>query len=142
MATTYASYATKAFNSTPSSKAGAEGFGGQLRVLSDVVTYASQASGDIIVVGGGKLPVGAKVLYGALTTSTSTSTATLSVGISGTATKYKTAAAVTTTDVPQLFGVVSGKSAVLTAEEQIILTVGTAALPASGTLLVEIFYTI
>lgn len=135
MAQFFAANATKVFNTNPPVKVSPSGRGGEVRVLTDTVTYAAQASGDTIVVGGGKLPLGAVVLGGFLTTSVTTGSATLAVGISGTAAKYKAAAAVTTTDVPQWFGIASGALGDgITAEEQILLTIGGASLPGSGTL--------
>lgn len=141
MATTYAANATNAFNTNPPVKGGPETGGARVRELRDVITFASQASGDTIVVGGKKLPIGATVLYGFINTDTSTATATLAVGISGSTAKYKAAGAVTTTNAPQLFGVVAGAIATTT-EEQIIVTVGTAALPSSGTAQIHLFYTV
>lgn len=111
---------------------------GTVRVSVDSITYAAQASGSTLTLG--KLPKGAVVLGGALITSVTTDTATLAVGVSGTAAKYKAAAAVTTADVPQLFGKAAALGAALTAEETIIVTTGAAALPASGTLTCVIFF--
>lgn len=111
---------------------------GSIRVFAETVTYAAQAVSDTIEVG--RLPKGAILLYGVLTTSVSTATATLAVGVSGTAGKYKAAAALTATDTPTPFGVATALSKALTAQETIIVTVGTAALPASGTLQVTLVY--
>jgi hypothetical protein len=62
-------------------------------------------------------------------------TATLAIGIAGTAGKYRAAAVFTTPDAPTLFGV-AANLAPLTAKERLIGTVGVAALPASGILIV------
>ena len=98
--------------------------------------------GSTLVFGGGYLPVGARVLYGTLTTSASTGSATVSIGITGTTAKYKALAAYTTADVPLVFGVTAGLNVALTAQEQIIATTGGAALPASGTLTLSLFYVV
>lgn len=113
----------------------------RLRRLRGSFTYNTQTTSDTLVIG--NLPPGATFAFGAITTSASTSTATLAVGITGTTGKYKAAGAVTTTDVPQLFGLASAAAASpLTAEEQVFVTIGTASLPASGTLVVDIFYSL
>lgn len=142
MATFYASKATNVFNTNPPVKASPSAHGGIVRCMTDTITYASQASGSTIVFGGGYLPVGARVLYGTLTTSVSTGSATVSIGISGATAKYKALAAYTTADVPLVFGVAGGLDTALTAAEQIIATTGGASLPASGTLTVSIFYVV
>lgn len=142
MATFYAANATNVFNTTPLVKAHPGAHGGVVRCLTDTLTYASQASGSTLVFGGGYLPVGARVLYGTLTTSASTGSATVSVGIAGSTAKYKALAAYTTADVPLVFGVAAGLDTALTAAEQIIVTTGGASLPASGTLTVSLFYVV
>ena len=60
--------------------------------------------------------------------------------IAGTAAKYR-AAAVFTAAAPTLFGVSTAvDDAPLTAQEVVILTNTTAALPASGTLIVDLYF--
>lgn len=141
MATFYATKATDVFNTSPVVKASPAAHGGRVRALSDTLTYNSQASGSTLVFGGGYIPKGARVLYGVLTTSASTGSATVSVGISGSTAKYKALAAYTTADTPLVFGVTAGLTET-TADEQIIVTTGGAALPASGTLTVTMFYVV
>lgn len=135
MATTYAvpynGYSSQPYD-LPSPS---EGYGGKLVVYLAKITYASQAASDIIKLF--KLPKGKLPLFGFLNTSASTSTATLAIGITGTTGKYRAAAARTTANAPEFFGVVSGLGTTpLAADEEVIATVGTAALPSSGTLLV------
>lgn len=135
MANTLAAQMTKLAAGTPP----APGFvDGSVRCFAETITFASQASGDTIEIA--RLPKGAVLFYGLLTTNTSTGTATLSFGISGSAAKYKAAAAHTTTDTPALFGITAALNTALTEEETVIATVGTAALPASGTMHVTFFY--
>lgn len=141
MATFYGIKATDVFNTNPPVKASPQSHGGRIRVLNDSITYASQASGSTLVMGGGYIPTGARILFGTLTTSVSTGSATVSVGISGSTAKYKALAAYTTADVPLVFGVTAGLTET-TADEQIIITTGGAALPASGTLVLSIYYVV
>lgn len=114
-------------------------YGARLRRLRGLFTYNTQTTSDTLVIG--SLPTGATVAFGAITTSVSTSTATLAIGITGSTGKYKAAGAVTTADVPQLFGLSAANGgSPLSAEEQVFITIGTASLPGSGTLVVDLFY--
>lgn len=117
----------------------APGFvGGTVRVFNEQITLAAQADTDTIEVG--KLPKGAIPLYGVIVSSVSLATSTVAIGITGTAGKYR-AALVLTALTPEVFGVSGGVGDALAAEETVIVTVGTAALPASGTVRVMLFYT-
>lgn len=147
MATTFGTQAAKVLGSTKSTPA--PGFvHGSVRNFSEQVTYASQASGDIIVVG--FIPKGAIFLYATIETDTTTSTATIAlssvtVNSAGTASvvsagKYAAAAAYTTVDVPSILGKTAASGAALSADELIGAVVGTASLPASGNLKINIFY--
>jgi len=114
----------------------------RLKRLRATFTYASQVFGtDTLVVG--NLPAGATFAFGVLTSDTSSGSATLAIGTAASTAKYKAAAAFTTTDLPTLFGktaVVGAADPALTAEEQVIVTIGTANLPASGVLVVDFYY--
>jgi hypothetical protein len=142
MAQTFAANATNAFNSTPIVKSPPAASAGRVRVLSDTITFASQADTDTIVVGGGYLPKNAQFLYGVITASATLGSATISIGTAASAAKYRAAAVFTSVNTPTLFGTAAGSLSALTAAEQILVTVGTAALPASGTLDIQLFYAI
>lgn len=114
--------------------------GGRLRVFNEKITMASQASGDIIRCG--KLPKGARLLFGILVTSATLGTATIKLGSTASDAKYRAAATFTTADTPTFFGLAANVGEELAAEETLILTIGTAALPSSGTLRVIWVYTI
>lgn len=125
-------------NATPITKSNGAVHGGRLRRFRATIALASQASGDTIVLA--DLPAGYAVAYGVLISSASLGTATLAVGISGTAGKYRAAATFTATDTPTMFGIATAlDDAPLTATERVIATVGTAALPSSGTLVVDLY---
>ncbi len=111
---------------------------GTVRCFNETVTYASQGIADTIEVG--RLPKGAVVRGIQLCADTSSGTATISVGTSASPAKYRAAAVFTATDTPTLFGKAAALNVALAAEETVILTVGTAALPASGTLQVNLIY--
>jgi hypothetical protein len=139
MATTYATEIAGQ-SATPVTKASGATMGGRLRRFRASITLASQASGDDIVLA--KVPVGANFAYGVINSDTSLGTATAAIGIAGNTTKYRAAAAFTATNTPTLFGntAVVDYDNELTAEETVLLTIGTAALPASGNLVVDLYY--
>lgn len=125
--------------------------GGRMRRFRAVLTLASQAAGTVDL--GLRIPPGHVFAYGVLNTDTSLSTSTIAIGISGATTKYKAAATFTATNTPTLFGANAavaetdhtssevGSSPLGTGtNEDIILTVATAALPASGTLVVDMYF--
>lgn len=103
-------------------------------------TLNTQTTSDTLVIG--NLPPGATFLYGILNTDTSLgATATLAIGNSTTTDKYRAAATFTSTNTPTLFGKTAAAAAdPLSAAEQVIGTIAAANLPASGTLVVDLFY--
>jgi hypothetical protein len=116
-------------------------YGGRLKRLRATITFASQTTSDTIVLG--NLPAGAVFAFGTINVSATTGSATLAIGVSGTAAKYAAASAYTTADTPTLFGknaVVAASDSGLAAEEQVIATIAGASLPASGTAVVDLFY--
>lgn len=113
---------------------------GKVRRLRASYALAAQAIGDTLEIG--DLPEGASVVAGAITSSVSLATSTLEVGVAGTTGKYRTAATHATADQPVLFGNAAAKDdPALAAGETLIATVGVAALPAAGILVIDILYT-
>lgn len=119
--------------------------GGVLKRLRGTFTLSSTAAttADTLVVG--NLPAGATFAFGVLTASASMSGAsqTLAIGTTGATGKYRAAATFTAVDTPTMFGVNTAVGAAdpgLTAEEQVFVTIGTASLPTSGTLVVDLYY--
>jgi hypothetical protein len=138
MAQTY-STELDARDDSPAGKALPGLHGGRPRVYRASITMAAQAAGDTIVLA--EVPPGLVFSHGIITSSASTATATISIGTSSSAAKYRAAAAVTATDAPALFGIAAAMNDdLLTAEETVIATVGTAALPASGSLVISLVY--
>jgi hypothetical protein len=88
-----------------------------------------------------KVPAGYAFAYGVINASaTLGASATLAIGNATTAGKYR-AAAVFTAAAPTLFGDVAAQDdSAYTAQETIIATVGVAALPSSGTMCVDLFF--
>ncbi len=112
-------------------------FGATLRCIRATITLSAQASGDEIVLA--HLPQGAQFKYGIMTTSVSLGTATVEIGTEDDPDKYRTSGVFTSVNAPTLFGL--SADTVPVGGEDVILKAGTAALPASGTLVVDLFYT-
>jgi hypothetical protein len=120
-------------------KPNASVYGARVRRLRATFTYASQAITDTLVVG--TLPTGATFAYGVLTASASSGSTTLAIGTSDSTAKYRAAAAFTSTDAPTFFGKAAEVAASpLSAEEEVIITLAAAAAPSSGTLVVDLYY--
>ena len=121
-------------------------FGGRLRVQHETLAYAAQASGSTITVA--QLPVGAQILGFETNTDASTSTTTWSVGTAASSALYTALAAQTTANsvviLPlKVAGITTaGVSVPLAAATTIILTTAVGALPASGQLIFDTYYTV
>lgn len=112
---------------------------GKIKTYNATIDLASQAASDTIVIA--KAKQGEKFIGGILTTDTSLGSAKIQIGNATTAAKYKADAVFTSTDTPTMFGK-AGAMAALSADEEIIITVGTAALPSSGTLKVAMLFSV
>jgi hypothetical protein len=116
--------------------------GGHVRVYREKIALAGQTTSDQIVVA--YPSKGEAFLYGELTSDTSLATSTVAVGVAGTTGKYRAAATFTVaTFVPTRFGAPSAITAFdkLTTDEEVFVTIGTASLPGSGTLFVDLYFT-
>jgi hypothetical protein len=115
---------------------------GKIRCLQASFNLANavQANGDVLTLG--QIPAGARIKQINMTSSVSLATSTVAIGIAGTAAKYRAAAVFTTVDVPTSVGpgAVAKAAAANALAETLIATVSTAALPAAGTLVFEIYY--
>jgi hypothetical protein len=117
--------------------------GGRVKRLRGTFTLGSPAvaTTDTLVIG--TLPAGSTFAFGVITASATMGTSTLAVGTTGATGKYRAAAAFTAVDTPTMFGVntaVGASDPALAADEQVFITIGTAALPTAGTLIVDLFY--
>ncbi len=139
MATFYAAEAAGYLNTVPPSLPAGAIHGGRLRRYRATVTLNTQTTSDTIVLA--KLHAGQSVAYGILTSSVSLGTSTIAIGITGTTGKYRTGATFTAVDTPTLFGPAASVAddAPTSAEETIFITIGVASLPASGTLVVDLY---
>lgn len=138
--TTFFSAELTGFFSLPVVKPSATQYSGNVVVYQGSITMAAQATTDTIVYG--VIPAGSFFLFGVIDADTSTATATLALGITGTTGKYRAAATFTTTNTPTLFGIAAASLATagLLATEIDFITIGTAALPGAGNLLLQAFW--
>lgn len=112
----------------------------RLKRLRGLFTLNTQTTSDTLVIG--SLPPGATFAYGLMTqTVTFGATATVAIGTTGATGKYRAAAVSTAVDTPTLFGITSAVSSTpLAAEELVFVTIAAASLPASGTYVVDVYY--
>jgi hypothetical protein len=137
MAQTYATEVA-GLGTTPVTNSNGALQGGRIRRFRATIALASQADGDTVVLA--QVPAGYAFAYGILNASATLGTSTIDVGIAGTPAKYR-ASAVFTAAAPTSFGVSTAvDDAPLAAQEVVILTNTTAALPASGTLIVDLYF--
>lgn len=114
--------------------------GARLRRYRGTVVLNTQTTSDTVVVA--VVPAGEDFAFGILTTDTSLGTSTIAIGNSGSTGKYRAAATFTATNTPTFFGTAAQVlAAASTAEEQIIITIATASLPASGNLVIDLYFT-
>lgn len=117
-----------------------DGYGAAPKRYRASIALAAQAIGDTVVLA--NVPPGMVFAYGVVNTDTSLGLATLAVGNASSAAKYRAAATFTATNTPTLFGANAAVGAAASsATEQVIATVGAAALPASGNLVVDLYFT-
>lgn len=105
-------------------------------------SQASVGTGDWVMLA--IIPAGHVFDYGIITSSVSLATAVVAIGtnpVHASNGQYRAAAAFTAVNVPTLFGVASAQSDVpVAADTPVYLTVATAALPSSGTLVIDLYF--
>lgn len=141
MAETYSTELTGVLDGTlPASKLDGAVAGGKLRRYRATITLASQASGDTIVLA--KPASGSVFAFGVITaTATLGASATIAIGSTNDPDGYRAAATFTTANTPTFFGHSAGMvEAALDGETEVKATIGTAALPSSGTAIIDLYY--
>ena len=110
---------------------------GRVRLRRATITMAAQATNDTIVLCNAR--AGEVFAYGVINVSATAGSSTIEIGTSADTDKYRAAATKTST-APELFGI-AGSQVAITADEKIIATIKAAALPASGTLVIDMYFT-
>lgn len=140
MAQTYSSE-LNGIASNPAVKPAATAYAGRLRRYRATVPLASQVLGagnEVILA---LVPPGMTFAFGVLATDTSLSTSTIAIGVSGSTSKYLAAQTLTAVNTPQIFGPVAATTeSAHTGQEQVQLLVAVANLPASGNLVVDLYF--
>lgn len=130
-------------NSRPVVKPSGAEIGGRVRRYRATITLASQANADWIFLCNQN--PGEIFAYGLITSSVTLGSTVVAIGTSPTHAsngQFRAAGTFTTVDAPVTFGLASAVSqAAPTAITPIYLTSATAALPSSGTLNIDLFFT-
>ncbi len=140
MTTTTYSTEAQLLQNTPREVPNAAYSGGSLHRSRNLITMASQAYATSDVIKLAPLPIGHVFAYGVLNASATLGSSTISIGKTG-STACLRADAVFTAAVATLFGlspIVDDDPA--TSAIEYFVTVGTADLPSSGTLVVDLYY--
>lgn len=141
MATSYSNELDPVLNAStvPAEKVEGDVYRARIRRYRATITLASQVSGEVIYLA---VPKDAeKFMHGTIATSVTLGTATVKIGPISSDAAYRAAATFTVVDAPQHFGVTAAiASDPKTGGEAIVLTTGAAALPASGTLVVDLYF--
>lgn len=143
MATTGQSAEYALYAATPPLQPSAKAYGARLHRYRATVTLASQAAGEVQLM---RIPPGRVFAFGVLNTDTSLGSSTVAIGITGTTGKYRAAAVFTATSTPTMFGVNAAVAdaghtdGTVDAPVDVFATVASASLPASGTLVVDMYF--
>lgn len=113
-------------------------WGGKVRVATEQINLAAQASGDTINIA--RIPQEARILYGTIVSTVSLGSSTIKIGDAGDDDRLRADAVMTTANSPVMFGHSNGAAWIPTAETTVFITVGTATMPASGTMYTTIYY--
>lgn len=119
----------------------ADGFytDGTVHRVRATIELNAQPQGKILLC---EMPKDSLFIYGLLNTSVSLGTSTVAIGDEYTADLIKAAGTLTSADTPVLFGKNKPVNEKLEANTNLYLTVGAAALPADGTLVVDMFFAV
>lgn len=125
----------------PVVKPSAGAYGGRLRRYRGSITLATQTTSDNILCA--IIPAGSYFAFGVLTSTVTLGTAVIAIGTSkvhASNGQYRAAATYTSVDTPTLFGLTAAIAGTfLSADTPVYLTIATASLPASGTVVVDLF---
>jgi hypothetical protein len=144
---------TAGFAVKPIVKPSGGGYGARLRRFRSTINLAAVTTANGIATQAGIpttdwvqlviLPAGYTFAFGIITASVTLSTAVVAIGTNpthGSNGQYRAAATYTAVDTPTFFGLAAAVGgAALTADTPVYLTVATAAVPSSGTLVIDLY---
>ena len=138
MAQTGQSTENALYAGSPAVQPAANAFGGRLKRYRSRIAMTSQTVGEIALT---RVPPGSVFAFGVITTSATLGSSTIAVGITGTVAKYKAAATFTAVNIPTIFGIAAAQDDEgLAAAEDIFATIASATLPASGTVIIDLYF--
>lgn len=145
MAKQYGNY-TAPRGQTPPGQVDGSAQGGHVRVYREQITLSAGpppigTTADTIVVA--YPSKGEQFLFGVLTSTVSLGSSTIAIGVAGATGKYRAANTFTAIDTPTLFGAGAaglGGLGKLATDEEVFITIATANLPTSGTLIVDLYF--
>jgi len=131
---------TAGYLSRPVVKPTAPSYGARRRRYRATITLATQTTSDNIFLA--RIPAGSVIEVGMITASVSLGSAVVAIGtnkVHASNGQYRAAAVFTAVETPTPFGLTATLSgAALTADTDVYLTIATASLPASGTLVIDL----
>ena len=112
--------------------------GGHVRVFREKIALSGQTIADTIVLA---FPsAGETFLSGTITSDVTLGVSQVSVGTVASSAKYRPLGTHTVPDMPTNFGRAAAQSAKLVTDETIVLTIATASLPVTGTLIIDLYF--
>lgn len=112
--------------------------GGRVRVYRERITLAGQTTADTVVLA---VPsAGETFLCGTITSDVSLGAAQIAIGTVAVANRYRLAGVHTLVDTPVNFGRVGAQANKLVADETVQLAITAGALPAAGTLIIDLYF--
>lgn len=138
MANTFANEIDGYYNSSTPQLIASAKHGGKIRNFRATISLASQASGDTVTLA--IVPGGLCFVKGWLTATASLGSSTIALGTADSPGKYRAAATFTAVNTPTPFGLAATKadSEPLRLPETILMTIGAASLPSSGSLVIDL----
>ncbi|CAB4121097.1 hypothetical protein UFOVP6_18 [uncultured Caudovirales phage] len=148
----YYSKETAGYSANPVVKPASPAYGGRVRryrasldlsaVNLTTGTTGNVGTSDSVILA--RIPAGATFDFGCITSSVTLGSAVVAIGtnpVHASNGQYRAAATFTAVDTPTLFGAAAAQSgAALASDTLIYLTCATAALPTSGTLVVDLYF--
>ena len=112
--------------------------GGRVRVYREKIALAGQTTADTIVLA--QPSAGETFLCGTITSDVSLGAAQVAIGSAAVPNRYRLASVHTLADTPVNCGRIAAQANKLAADETIQLAISAGALPASGTLIVDLYF--
>lgn len=148
----YYSKETAGYSGNPITKPASPAYGGRVRRYRasldlSAVNLTSGTTGNVgtsdsVILA--RIPAGAVFDFGMITSSVTLGSAVVAVGTNATHAsngQYRAAATFTATETPTLFGITTAQAgSALASDTLVYLTCATAALPTSGTLVIDLYF--